>query len=255
MKKLFYTHLYPFYVPVWAFIMSITTAFFGTLVVIISFIPGLDPKMNFSYHYVARFWAWLNLALTGTRVKIKGMEKINKRKSYVVMSNHQSHFDVLTLIGHIPLQLRWVMKIELRSIPVFGIGCERLGMIYVDRSDSEKAHESLERAKSKISDGSSVIFFPEGTRSPDGRLIEFKKGGFYMAIETQTPILPITINGSRFALPKGKPYLMRAGKIEVIIHDPIDVKGLTLEDRDLLLTKVRAIIEKDLNHEYGRIAN
>ena len=184
---------------------------------------------------------------------MRGKYKIDKERSYVVMSNHQSHFDVWALIAYLPLQLRWVMKIELRSIPIFGLGCEKLGMIYVDRGDSAKARESLEIAKEKIMAGASVVFFPEGTRSPDGLIHEFKKGGFVMALATDTPILPITINGSRHALPKDMPLLMKPGRIEIIIHDPIEVSDLTYEDRDMLMDKIRNIIEADLDLEYGRI--
>jgi 1-acyl-sn-glycerol-3-phosphate acyltransferase len=169
------------------------------------------------------------------------------------MSNHQSHFDVWALIAYIPLQLRWVMKIELRSIPIFGLGCEKLGMIYVDRGDSEKSRESLETAKGKIKAGASVVFFPEGTRSPDGLIHDLKKGGFVMALATDTPILPITINGSRFALPKDMPLLMKPGKIEIIIHDPVEVSGLSYEDRDELMARIKRIIEANLDLEYGRI--
>ncbi|MCI0482322.1 MAG: 1-acyl-sn-glycerol-3-phosphate acyltransferase, partial [Candidatus Dadabacteria bacterium] len=125
--------------------------------------------------------------------------------------------------------------------------------IYVDRGDSAKSHESLEAAKDKIRAGASVVFFPEGTRSPDGLIHEFKKGGFVMALATETPILPITINGSRYALPKDMPLLMKPGKIEVIIHDPVEVAGLTYDDRDALMEKIRGIIETDLDLEYGRI--
>ena len=252
MKKLFYQLIFPLYIPFFFFFVVLSTFFFGSMVIIISFIPGLDPKKNIG-NWIGRFWSWMNLGLSGTRVWVKGMKKIDRHRRYIVMSNHQSHYDVWALIAYMPLQLRWVMKIELRSIPVFGLGCEKLGMIYVDRGDSQRAHESLESAKDKIRAGASVVFFPEGTRSPDGSIQEFKKGGFVMALATETPILPITINGSRYALPKGMPLLMKPGKIQIIIHDPIEVGGLTYEDRDALMGRVREVIEKDLDLEYGRL--
>jgi 1-acyl-sn-glycerol-3-phosphate acyltransferase len=252
MNRLWHRLIFPLYIPFFFLFVMLSTAFFGTMVIIMAFVPGLDPRQNLGY-LIGRFWAWLNLGLSGTKTEITGMKKIDRHKSYVVMSNHQSHYDVWALIAYLPLQLRWVMKIELRSIPVFGLGCEKLGMIYVDRGDSARARESLEIAKDKIKGGASVVFFPEGTRSPDGKIQEFKKGGFVMALATDTPILPITINGSRFALPKGMPLLMKPGKIQVIIHDPVEVDGLTYEDRDKLAERVREIIEKDLDLEYGRL--
>jgi 1-acyl-sn-glycerol-3-phosphate acyltransferase len=252
MKKFFVTWLYPLYLPLWLLFFATTTAFFAIIVILMSFIPGVDTNNRFGYFVFARFWAWLNLGLTGTRVSMHGKEKIDRSRSYIVMSNHQSHFDVLALIAHIPLQLRWVMKIELRPIPIFGIGCEKIGMIYVDRGDREKARESLKAAKAKIDTGVSVMFFPEGTRSEDGKLQEFKRGGFVMAIETETPILPITVNGGRFALPKRKPLSMKPGKIEMIIHEPVEVKGLTYDDRHMLIDRVRDIIEGKIDLEYGK---
>ena len=252
MKRIFYNLIFPLYIPFFFLIVCMTTFFFGIIVITLAFIPGVDPKRNIG-NWIGRFWSWMNLGLSGTTVHLKGRSKIDTSRSYVVMSNHQSHFDVWALIAYLPLQLRWVMKIELRSIPIFGLGCEKLGMIYVDRGDSAKSRESLEVAKDKINAGASVVFFPEGTRSPDGLIHEFKKGGFVMALVTETPILPITINGSRFSLPKNMPLLMKPGDIEIIIHDPVEVSGLTYEDREMLMGKIRGIIESDLDLDYGRI--
>ncbi len=252
MKRLFYHLIFPLYLPFFFFFVMVSTLFLGSIVIIMAFIPGLDPKKDLG-NWIGRLWSWMDLGLSGTRVWMRGEQKIDRHRSYIVMSNHQSHFDVWALIAYIPLQLRWVMKIELRSIPIFGLGCEKLGMIYVDRGDSEKAHRSLETAKDKIRAGASVVFFPEGTRSSDGKIQDFKKGGFVMALATETPILPITINGSRYAFPKGMPLLMKPGKIQIIIHDPIEVSGLRYEDRDELMRKVRKVIEKDLDLEYGKL--
>jgi 1-acyl-sn-glycerol-3-phosphate acyltransferase len=252
MNRIFYGLIFPLYIPFFFLFVALSTVFFGTIVIILAFIPGLDPKRNIG-NWIGRLWSWMNLGLSGTSVHMRGKYKIDREQSYVVMSNHQSHFDVWALIAYLPLQLRWVMKIELRSIPVFGYGCEKLGMIYVDRGDSARAHESLEAAKEKIKSGASVVFFPEGTRSPDGQIHEFKKGGFVMALGTGTPIVPITINGSRYALPKNMPLLMKPGHIEIIIHDPVEVSDLVYEDRDALMDKIRKIIEADLDLEYGRI--
>jgi len=252
MKKIFIKYIYPIYVPIMFFTTAMTTVFFGTIVIIIGFTPGVDKNNNFGYQ-IGKFWSRLNLTLTGTSLIVTGMEKIERKRSYVVMSNHQSHFDVWAIISRLPLSLRWVMKIELRSIPIFGIGCEKLGQIYVDRSNPLNAIKCLDNAKSKIAAGASVVFFPEGSRSEDGRLQVFKKGGFYMAIDTVTPILPITVNGGRFALPKGHPFMMKPGKMEMIIHDTIEVKGLSADDMDMLMGKVRETIEGSLDLDYGRL--
>lgn len=187
----------------------------------------------------------MNLFFSGVCVSMEGNEHIDREKSYIIMSNHQSHYDVWSLIAHIPLQLRWVMKLELREVPIFGYCCERMGHIYIDRGHSEKAHESLKVAGEKIRNGSSVVFFPEGTRSPNGKLLPFKKGGFVIALEAKVPILPVTVVGGRRVLRKGSLKIM-PGRMKIIIHEPLDVDGYSYETRGDLVERIRDIIEKDL---------
>jgi 1-acyl-sn-glycerol-3-phosphate acyltransferase len=253
MKKIFYNLIYPLYIPVWVLFLALSTIVIGPIAILILFVPRLDRGARFTYRYLALLWARINLALSGVRVNVIGAEKVDRNKSYIVMSNHQSNFDVLALATRLPLQLRWVAKRELLKVPIFGLAVKRMGMIFIDRKDPEKAHESMKAADEKIKSGLSVIILPEGTRSKDGRLLEFKKGGFVMALSTKTPILPITINGSRFCLPKGGLFSLRPGKIQLVIHDLVEVAGLTIQDRDRLLVQVREIIEGSLNLSYGKI--
>ncbi len=252
MKRLFYNLIYPIYIPIWLFFLMLSTVVIGPIILLILLIPHVDSGARFTYRYLAVTWAWINLTLTGVRVKVLGREKVDRNKSYIVMTNHQSNLDVLALATRLPLQMRWIAKRELMKVPIFGIAIKRMGMIIIDRSDPDKAHESMKAADERIKSGLSIIIFPEGTRSRDGRLLEFKKGGFVMALSTKTPILPVTINGSRFCLPKGGLFSLRPGKIQMIIHDIVDVTGLTIEDRDRLLTKVRGIIEGGLDLSYGK---
>jgi 1-acyl-sn-glycerol-3-phosphate acyltransferase len=253
MKKLLTNLIYPLYIPVWILILVISTVVIGPILILILFIPHLDRGAKFTYRYLAVLWAWINLTSTGVRVRVIGKEKIDKDKSYIVMTNHQSNLDVLALATRLPLQLRWIAKRELMKVPIFGFAIKRLGMIIIDRKNPEKAHESMKSAGEKMKSGLSIIIFPEGTRSKDGKLLEFKKGGFVMALQTKTPILPITINGSRFCLPKGGLFSLRPGTIQMIIHDIVDVAGLTVEDRDRLSEKVREVIEGGLDLSYGEV--
>ncbi len=253
MKKLFYSLIYPIYIPIWLLILITSTLIIGPVLILILFIPHLDKGAKFTYRHLAVLWAWINLTLTGVRVRVIGREKVDSARSYIVMTNHQSNLDVLALATRLPLQLRWIAKRELMKVPIFGLAIKRLGMIIIDRENPEKAHESMKAAGEKIRSGLSIIIFPEGTRSKDGNLLEFKKGGFVMALQTETPILPVTINGSRFCLPKGGLFSLRPGNIQMIIHDIVDVAGLTVEDRDKLLAKVRGIIEGGLDLSYGKI--
>ena len=196
-------------------------------------------------HAVARFWSRLNLALSGVSVSLEGEDRIDENQPYVVMANHQSHYDVFALMGLIPLQLRWIIKMELRKMPVFGYACEKVGYIFIDRGNHEKAMQSLKAAGEKIRAGASVIFFPEGTRSVDGTLRTFKKGGFVIAVEARVPILPVTVLGGKEILPKGS-FRILPGEMKLIIHDPIPVDGYTYDTKEKLMERVRAAIEADL---------
>ena len=165
------------------------------------------------------------------------------------MPNHQSFFDVLALIAYLPLQLRWVVKAEIRKTPLFGYALQRMGHIYVDRVRGDSIRRSIEKAAHKVKGNTSVVFFPEGARSEDGRLLKFRKGGFILAQKSGCPILPITLNGSRFVLPKNTLDLM-PGKIEIRIHRPIESPdALALDDTLLAVEKV---IREGLDLDYGR---
>jgi 1-acyl-sn-glycerol-3-phosphate acyltransferase len=219
------------------------------LALIIIAISPFDRKGNL-VHFVGKFWSLLNIYLSGTRLAIKGKEKIEKGHPYIVMSNHQSLFDPWVLIGKLPLQLRWTVKPEVKKMPVFGYALERMGHIYVGRRRRKDTVMSLEIAIQKIRKGSSVVFFPEGTRSKDGRLLKFHKGGALIAIRSGVPILPVTINGSRFVLPKGTLALM-PGKIQVIVGDLIDPGMFDEDKKDELMAVVKSAIEQNLDLEYG----
>ncbi len=197
-------------------------------------------------HYIGKFWARLNILLSGVRIEVENIDVIDRQSTYVVMCNHQSYYDVWALIGFLPLQLRWVIKKELRKIPIFGLGCERMGQIFIDRSNPEKAYKSLESAGQKIRNGASVVFFPEGTRSPDGRLLPFKKGGFKIALAAGVPILPATVVGSKDVLPKKSLRLM-PGTIRLIIHEPIPLTGWSEANMEGLMDTVKKTIQAGLD--------
>jgi len=244
MKKLYKALievLYFIYRPVFYVLVVVDTTILGILTIALSF---FDPTGN-TVHYIGVFWSRLNLFLSGVGVKVHGKENIKKNQPYIVMMNHQSYYDVWAVIGYIPLQLRWVMKMELRKVPIFGLGCERMGHIYIDRGDSQQAHESLKVAVEKIRNGASVVFFPEGTRSIDGNMLPFKKGGFVIAVESKVPVLPITGIGSRPILPKGS-LAIRPGTIHLYIHPPIEVTAYTQQNKEALMQRVRDVIQSKL---------
>ncbi|MFZ5565127.1 MAG: lysophospholipid acyltransferase family protein [Thermodesulfobacteriota bacterium] len=233
--------LYAVYRPFFYLLVIFDTTVLGMLTIVSSY---FDPRGN-RVHYIGKFWSRLNMLFSGVRVKMINPQFIDPSRSYVVMSNHQSHYDVWALIGFLPLQLRWVIKMELREIPIFGLGCERMGHIFIDRSHPDRAYKSLEAAGEKIRNGASVVFFPEGTRSTDGNLLPFKKGGFNIALAAGVPILPVTVRGSRQILAKGSARV-RPGTIEIVVHEPVPLEGYSEETREELMARIRGIIEADL---------
>ena len=229
------------YRPVLIVLIALNSAVVPTMA---AFAAYFNSKSNWADR-ISKFWGRSNLALSGVSMSVSGDEFIDENQPYIVMANHQSYYDVFALIGYLPLPLKWVMKRELRKIPIFGVACEKVGHIYVDRGSSEKAQNSLKAAGEKIRAGSSVAFFPEGTRSPDGKLQPFKKGGFVMALEAKVPILPVTVVGGRKILPKGSLRIL-PGSMKIIIHEPIPVNEYTYETKEKLIERVREVIEKDM---------
>ena len=151
--------------------------------------PSLVTRTGNPVHRVARTWSRSILAVSGIRVAVSGLERIDPARPYIFMSNHQSNFDIPVLLAHLPLQFRWLAKAELFKIPVFGRAMRGAGYISIDRADREAAFKSLGEAAETIRKGVAIMIFPEGTRSLDGTLKPFKKGGFVLAVDAGVPIL------------------------------------------------------------------
>lgn len=220
------------------------------LVVLITFPASLlvlalslfDRKGKLAYA-ISRFWTWAILKIGGIRLKVQGLEHLDSNRQYIFMANHQSNIDIPVLVQSLSkFQLRWVAKKELLSVPFFGWALWASRHIVVDRSSRSGAMASLRKAREKIEGGISVVLFPEGTRSLDGQLLPFKRGGFILAIKTQTPIVPITINGSGAILPRGD-WRIRGGEIEVIVSEPVPLDQHHMGNLRGLLSHVRAIME------------
>ena len=209
---------------------------------VLTIILGLvDPRGKRVYR-INQLWTWLVLRMGGVALKTQGLENIDATRQYIFMVNHQSNVDIPAVIQSLGrFQLRWIAKKELLRIPLFGWAMWATKHITVDRSNPLDAVKSLKRAKELIAAGISVVVFPEGTRSRDGRLLRFKKGGFLLAAQTGTDIVPITINGSGAILPWGGWHL-RPGLIEVTVGKPIAVAGYRAGNLRLLSEQVRRAI-------------
>ena len=197
------------------------------------------------FRWFARSWARLIAWTCRTRVRIQGLERIPADRACVYMSNHQSHFDVIALLTALPGRYRILAKRELFLIPVFGWALWLAGMIPVDRSRRDRAIRSLETAVRKVRQGNSILVFAEGTRSEDGRLRPFKKGGFHLAMEAGAPIVPISVRGSREVLSRGSMEI-RPGTIDVVFGDPIETGSPSAGALPELMARVRSAIESGL---------
>lgn len=213
-----------------------STFIFGILAILSSVL--FSPRAG---RIFAVAWARLNSFFTPMTVSVSGLENIDPEKSYVVVANHQSLYDIYVLYGWLGRDFKWVMKKELAMVPVLGLACRALGHIFIDRSDSAGAVNTLNDAKKKITNGTSVLFFPEGSRSGDGRVGTFKKGAFRIALDLGIPVLPVTLNGTREVLPKGSTNLM-PGAVSMIIHKPLSVKNYNEKNMKKLMTKARIAI-------------
>ncbi len=221
------------------------TIIIGIPSLLISFITG---KKDFLFK-VGKFGLILSKPLFGMKLRIYGMERIDFKKPHIFMANHVSLIDAPLLFLILPIPVRIFPKKELFKIPVIGKGMERVGFIPVDRSDRSKGRMAIEKGVEMIKEkGWSFLIFPEGTRSWNGNLLPFKKGGFILSIKSQVPIVPITIKGTREMLPRGK-FSIKKGGVEVKFHEPISPEGFSLEEKDQLLNKVREVFEKELYNE------
>ncbi len=219
-----------------------STIILGILVVIISFVN--KAWMGFP----EKLWGNTNLWAAGVKVNVTGLENINDRGPYIFVSNHQGWFDIFAAIGKLPFHFSWLVKMELFKIPVLGAAMSRAGYISIDRSDHRKAMSSLDRAAELIRQGTSVYIFPEGTRSADGVIRDFKKGWLVLAAKSQQPVVPISISGSYRILPK-KSCTIHPGEIRFSIGNPIQTAGSESVNRDVLLEQIREAIRANLTFE------
>lgn len=210
------------------------TAVLSSVVILVCLIvPG-----GRAFWPVARLWAWLIMKTCRVGWRPSFQVPIGRDRPRVYIANHQSQFDIPTLILSLPQPVSFVTKRELLFVPIFGQALWLAGFVFVDRRDRERAVRSLGRAARRVRGGVSALVFAEGTRSPDGRLLPFKKGGFLLALEAGVPIVPVAVLGGREILPKGS-LRIRPGRIDVIFTEPIDTGLHTAGTKETLIESVR----------------
>lgn len=215
------------------------TLIFGILAVFFSIL--INQKVGSFIGGV--LWARTISLITPMFVKTIGKENINPNQSYIITPNHQSNYDIFALYGWIGLDIKWIMKKELKKIPGLGFGSEKVGHIFLDRSNQLAAVKSLDEAKQKLAKGSSVVIFPEGTRGNGKQLQPFKRGAFKLALDLGLPILPVTIKGTNKIMPgKSKTNIM-PGIAELTVHKPIDLSNYSEANIKELMLKVRETLQ------------
>lgn len=207
---------------IWGFILSIFDKHNGKLVHLYAAVP----------------WAKIILWISRLKGEIIGRENIDPNKTYIFMCNHQSFVDIFVLLAGIPRDFKFIMKKELMDIPILGSSMRRAGYMEIEREEPRESIKQLNKAVEKIKNETSVLIFPEGTRSPDGKLLPFKKGGFYIAIRSKCSIVPLYIKGTHHIAPKGS-WSIGKGSYKLIIGESISTENYGKKDVDKLMQLIR----------------
>jgi 1-acyl-sn-glycerol-3-phosphate acyltransferase len=227
-------------------LIGLYTIVIGVPIIAASFFDGGRTMMA-----LGRVWVRWILATFSVRVDVAGLENVPTHAPIILMSNHQSLADIAAIVSTLPPSVKWrfVAKKDLVRVPIFGQALLASGHIIIDRGDREGAIASLHRAAEQIRAGTSVIVFPEGTRSPDGHLRLFKSGPFHLAVEAQVPIIPVTVSGSQRITPKGE-LRVHSGRVKIVYGKPISTRGIPIAERKLLAARVRRAIASGYDVAY-----
>lgn len=241
MKKFLYL-IYQWVVFVPLLILSTTWC---TLTIIIGSTLGNN---KFWGYYPGVIWGRFVCISALLRIKVKRNPLLDRNQSYVFVANHQGAFDIFLVYGYLGHNFKWLMKQSLRKMPLVGLASKKAGHVFVDQSSRKGIVETMRNTRDTLRDGISTVVFPEGHRSPDGKMAEFKKGAFQTALSLKLPIVPVTIDGAYKVLPIHS-WKMNPAAISLTFHDPIETKGLTNDDLPELIKNVYTIIESALPEE------
>lgn len=225
--------------------ISVYTIVLGTISIVSSV---FEPTGDLG-HRCARCWAWLILRTTGVRTHVSGLEWLDLKQSYVIASNHQSIYDIPILFASLPLQLRIVAKASLGRFPFLGWHLRRTGHLLVDRRNPGAS--IVAKMRRLVREAHSLIVFPEGTRSIDGRVGRFKKGTFLVAIDAQLPVVPVSVSGSRHVMKKGR-LMVCPGEVRLTIHAPIATAGIPRAQVGDVAERARVVVRSAVDEPPAR---
>ncbi|QQS51172.1 MAG: 1-acyl-sn-glycerol-3-phosphate acyltransferase [Bacteroidota bacterium] len=239
-RTIFYFLYQPYKWLVFLPLAFLLTLLFGVLAVVFS----LSINQKTGSFIGGAIWSRVLCFLTPVTVKVLGKENIDPGQSYIITPNHQSMYDIFVLYGWIGIDIRWMMKKELRRVPGVGFGSEKVGHIFLDRSNQRAALQSLSEAKQKLQGGTSVVIFPEGTRGNGQDLLAFKRGAFKLAIDLQLPILPVSIIGTNKILGAKAKFDIFPGRAVIQIHPPVDIAPYSDKNIQILMNLVQQTLAK-----------
>lgn len=221
--------------------LLLTATFLACVVTIIGCAVG---QGSFWGYWPASIWARLFCWISLVKVTVEGRDNINRQTSYVFVANHQGAYDIFAIYGFLGHNFKWMMKRSLRKMFLVGYTCARAGHIFVDRSSPTAVRQTIETAERRLRDGMSLVVFPEGARTFDGKMGPFKKGAYQLALEFNLPLVPVTIDGSFAVMPRTS-KLPRPGHIVVTIHRPI-APPTTEAEREIVMDSTREAIASAL---------
>jgi 1-acyl-sn-glycerol-3-phosphate acyltransferase len=219
-------------------LVTIYTVVLGT----VSLLSTLFDRSGNVAHRCASAWARAILRTTGVHVRVEGLEHLEPHRSYVFAANHQSIYDIPIVFASIPAQLRIVAKASLGRIPFLGWHLRRAGHLLVDRKNP--GPDIVQKMRRLVGESSSLIVFPEGTRSVDGSVARFKKGPFLVAVDAGLPVVPVSISGSRHVMKKGRLMVCR-GEVQLTIHEPVPTAGLPRAEVMAFTERIRETVRAD----------
>jgi 1-acyl-sn-glycerol-3-phosphate acyltransferase len=204
-----------------------------------------DPKGRRVHAYCAVPWSKSILWVCGVKVRVLGLENLDAEVPRIYMVNHQSYFDIFTLLANLPVQFKFVLKEELMKIPFLGSAMRKARYVGIERDDPRKAVKSMNEATDRFREGASILIFPEGTRSEDGRLQPFKPGGFHLALKAKGDIVPVSIVGTHRIVPKGS-LRVQQGKATMVIGKPILIKDYSKKTMGQLMDRVHEAMAQQM---------